>query len=527
MDTIILRTLQESDKYGLEMLNEIKSLSDELYSLKQPTLYSSLKRLEKQGYIISYPGSETKGANRTYYKLTEMGISMLESDQKQWEFSRTIIDKLLSNKEFDSTDVPPFDLSNFRPATKRERKDPEPKVIIKYIEVEKPSADSNIDNYPTEPISEYPSTILFNDEFTNNNIVINEDEIACDTTENIIASDENIVIDNQINCDATEDIINCDEYSEEEIDNILSTDLESNEDTQFYNDINEQKNVEYADQNKMYNALIQEDAVELLINLNTDENAYNKLQCENDIERSIIEPINPTKKDVALIIDDNIDYVGAFADMYTEKPVENIQNNSSRYDQNNSSQNTYSDNFNAYDRNVNEMTMTDLKSVLATKSIKLKPHYRNNTINFYTGKFYYSNKVLRDWSIAMYAIYVTFLLIAYASASTAGMSLGWTLGFLFMGALFPITCTGIWLHSPLRRKRNSFTPSNAFLIAFITLIALTVVIIIFGFFAFQINIEDPKEYVPGLIIPILSLFLLPISVAIYALFYGHKRYHIG
>jgi len=59
MDTIILRTLQNDDKYGLEILNEIKNLSDDLYTVKQPTLYSSLKRLESQGLILSYPGEET------------------------------------------------------------------------------------------------------------------------------------------------------------------------------------------------------------------------------------------------------------------------------------------------------------------------------------------------------------------------------------------------------------------------------------------------------------------------------------
>ena len=45
MDTIILRTLSNEDKYGYEILDEIKGKSNNLYSLKQPTLYSCLKRL--------------------------------------------------------------------------------------------------------------------------------------------------------------------------------------------------------------------------------------------------------------------------------------------------------------------------------------------------------------------------------------------------------------------------------------------------------------------------------------------------
>ena len=97
VDTIILRSLCDEDKYGYEILNEIKEKSKGLYMLKQPTLYSCLKRLEKLGYIRSYKGDVSNGAQRVYYSLQPEGRAFLESDQVQWEFSRTIIDNLLSD----------------------------------------------------------------------------------------------------------------------------------------------------------------------------------------------------------------------------------------------------------------------------------------------------------------------------------------------------------------------------------------------------------------------------------------------
>ena len=45
INTIILRTLDERDKYGYEIMNEIEEKSHGQYTLKQPTLYSALKRL--------------------------------------------------------------------------------------------------------------------------------------------------------------------------------------------------------------------------------------------------------------------------------------------------------------------------------------------------------------------------------------------------------------------------------------------------------------------------------------------------
>ena len=71
--TIILRSLQGNDKYGYEICREIEVKSEGSYVLKQPTLYSCLKRLESQGYITSYFGEISNGGRRRYYSLTPKG----------------------------------------------------------------------------------------------------------------------------------------------------------------------------------------------------------------------------------------------------------------------------------------------------------------------------------------------------------------------------------------------------------------------------------------------------------------------
>ena len=64
INTIILRTLYDGDKYGYEIINEIEEKSKGQYSLKQPTLYSALKRLESQDYVTSYCGGVSYGGRR-------------------------------------------------------------------------------------------------------------------------------------------------------------------------------------------------------------------------------------------------------------------------------------------------------------------------------------------------------------------------------------------------------------------------------------------------------------------------------
>ena len=97
INTIILRSLYDGDKYGYDIINEIKKKSGGMYSLKEPTLYSALKRLESQKYVASYYGEYSNGGKRKYFSLTQLGREFTEKNLSEWEYSRTIIDSLISD----------------------------------------------------------------------------------------------------------------------------------------------------------------------------------------------------------------------------------------------------------------------------------------------------------------------------------------------------------------------------------------------------------------------------------------------
>ena len=97
INTIILRSLYDGDKYGYDIINEIEKKSGGLYSLKQPTLYSALKRLESLKYVTSYYGEYSNGGRRRYFTLTDLGRKTTEQNLSEWEYSRTIIDSLISD----------------------------------------------------------------------------------------------------------------------------------------------------------------------------------------------------------------------------------------------------------------------------------------------------------------------------------------------------------------------------------------------------------------------------------------------
>jgi PadR family transcriptional regulator PadR len=94
-DTIILRLLADGDKYGYGIARLIFEHSDHLYELKEATMYSSLKRLEKEGHITSYWGDETQGGRRRYYRITESGRRLYRGNKQNWDYAKQILDKLL------------------------------------------------------------------------------------------------------------------------------------------------------------------------------------------------------------------------------------------------------------------------------------------------------------------------------------------------------------------------------------------------------------------------------------------------
>lgn len=94
-ETIILAHLLEQDSYGYQINKDILQKTNNLYELKEATLYSAFRRLEQEGFISSYWGDEGTGARRRYYAITEDGKAAYTRQKKEWEQTKVLIDKLL------------------------------------------------------------------------------------------------------------------------------------------------------------------------------------------------------------------------------------------------------------------------------------------------------------------------------------------------------------------------------------------------------------------------------------------------
>ena len=95
IDTILLGFLKSGDKYGYEMGKLVLQKSGGRYELKEPSMYSTIRRLEAQKLIEAYWGDETQGARRRYYRITQKGRAVHVQNLKNWEYAKSVIDQLL------------------------------------------------------------------------------------------------------------------------------------------------------------------------------------------------------------------------------------------------------------------------------------------------------------------------------------------------------------------------------------------------------------------------------------------------
>ena len=74
LEMLVLETVCKGSTYGYELLTRLKEQSDELFALKEGTLYPILYRLEDDGMIqSSWSQGEGRVAPKKMYSATEKG----------------------------------------------------------------------------------------------------------------------------------------------------------------------------------------------------------------------------------------------------------------------------------------------------------------------------------------------------------------------------------------------------------------------------------------------------------------------
>ena len=494
-DMIVLSALSDDDKYGLEILNTIQERSQGMYSLKQATLYSSLKRLEKNGYVHSYDGDISNGAKRVYYGLTQLGREHLNNDKSYWEFSSFLMSSLISDTKFDpQNDEKPFDPADFRPLTRRNKASSDnEKVVIKYVYLPQGASSEDADQLSD---SEDESASLSEDNVNDSEEI--EDQIV-----------EDVSSDSDAQVSETQDIEDQTVVTETENVEEVNSIEEDKEDQPIEEEIVEEETV-IEEQNPL-----KEEAIEEFVAEEVDEKIEQQSQevVEEIIEEKVVENTTPSPiYQHKQYFDENneINYISSFSDMFNSIP-EDLPIDEEK-------------------EKIEYLTMKEMVYKFQSKGVNVKPYDKKDTMEFYVNRYYYSNKLHLHTSIIIFAILAIELIMSHliCNRNVENRMPAWALVLAIIGVgLYPIARYVIYLIDPTKKSPATYNPKTSLLLSLLPIITLPIVFALMAFVEFGANINDYASMERTIVLPSILLFNVPLYFVAFTLLYRTYKYHVN
>lgn len=91
---MVLSVLKSEDMYGYKIIKTLEKRSDNVFSLKEGTLYPILHSMEKEKILESYWDNST-GRKKKYYHITKKGLKLLSNKIEEFEEFTVTVQKVL------------------------------------------------------------------------------------------------------------------------------------------------------------------------------------------------------------------------------------------------------------------------------------------------------------------------------------------------------------------------------------------------------------------------------------------------
>jgi PadR family transcriptional regulator PadR len=99
LDLMILKTLNVlGPLHGFGIARRLEQLSEEVLKLNEGTVYTSLLRLQQQGWIVSEWGASENNRKARFYSITKRGLKQLAVETENWERIAGVIGRVLSQE---------------------------------------------------------------------------------------------------------------------------------------------------------------------------------------------------------------------------------------------------------------------------------------------------------------------------------------------------------------------------------------------------------------------------------------------
>jgi transcriptional regulator len=96
LDLMVLKTLHAmGPMHGFGIARRLEQVSEDVLELNEGTVYTSLLRLQQEGWIISKWGVSENNRKAKFYSITRQGAKQLERETANWERVAGVIERVL------------------------------------------------------------------------------------------------------------------------------------------------------------------------------------------------------------------------------------------------------------------------------------------------------------------------------------------------------------------------------------------------------------------------------------------------
>ena len=99
LDMLVLKALQLEPMHGWGITERIQQWSQNVLAINQGSLYPSLYRLQRQGWITSEWRVTENHRRARFYALTDAGRKQLAEERKNWERLSQAVNLVLETTE--------------------------------------------------------------------------------------------------------------------------------------------------------------------------------------------------------------------------------------------------------------------------------------------------------------------------------------------------------------------------------------------------------------------------------------------
>jgi transcriptional regulator len=97
LDLMILKTLHAlGPLHGFGIARRIEQLSEDVFTLNEGTVYTSLLRLQQKSWIASEWGISENNRRARFYSITKRGLKQLVVETENWERIAGVISRVLA-----------------------------------------------------------------------------------------------------------------------------------------------------------------------------------------------------------------------------------------------------------------------------------------------------------------------------------------------------------------------------------------------------------------------------------------------